>query len=168
MTPSDPNLRWAFNYYEHENLPLRDDAEYAAMASGNIMMDRLDPSRDHMILSFGPFQVKVGDTMKVQMAEVFGYGLAGMLKNAAYLQFLKSKNFRVPSPPPRPTLSATTDNHKIHLDLGPPPGGVNPETYTDQYRGRYDQSSLRGLQAVQEHERDRWTLDAPGRRRYPR
>ena len=45
MTPSSDNLRWGFNYYEHENLPLRDDAEYAAMASGNIMIDSYEMLR---------------------------------------------------------------------------------------------------------------------------
>ena len=135
MTPSDSTLKWAFNYYEHETMPIRDNAEYAEMSSGRIMPDRLDPSRAHIILSFGPFQLKLGDTLKVQMAEIFGNGINGMLKNAAYLQFLKSKNFRVPSPPPRPVFTAIPSSHQVQLDWHVKPGGVNPETYHDPYRG---------------------------------
>lgn len=135
MSPSDTTLRWSFTYWEHETMPLRDPAEYQVMSSGTIMPDRLDPARAHIILSFGPFQLKVGDTLKVQMAEVFGTGMSGMLKNAAYLQFLKSKSFRVPSPPPRPVFSVTTDSHQATLAWGPQVGGVDPETYTDPYRG---------------------------------
>jgi hypothetical protein len=135
MYPTDPALKWSFEYYEHETLPQRDVTEYQAMSSGIVMPDRTDPSRDHIILAFGPYQMKVGDTVKVQMAEVFGNGLPGMLKNIAYLQFLKSKNFRVPSPPPRATLTAQTSNHEIHLDWHPVAGADNPELYTDPYRG---------------------------------
>ena len=135
MSPSDTTLRWSWTYWEHETLPVRDVAEYKVMSSGVIMPDRLDPARAHEILAFGPLQLKVGDTLKVEMAEVLGYGLSGMLKNVQYLQFLKSKNFRVPSPPPRPVLRATTKSHEIYLNWQPQPGDVNPETYTDPYRG---------------------------------
>ncbi len=135
MSPSDTSLRWSFTYWEHETMPLRDPAEYQVMSSGTIMPDRLDPARAHIILSFGPFQLKPGDTLKVQMAEVFGTGMSGMLKNAAYLQFLKSKDFRVPSPPPRPVFAVTTDSHQATIDWTPQAGGTNPEVYTDPYRG---------------------------------
>lgn len=135
LTPDDSTLRWSFNYYEHEDLPIRDPAEYRAMSGGNIMPDRLERARAHIILGFGPFQLKVGDTLKVQMGEVFGYGLKGMLKNAAYLKSLKNKGFRVPSPPPRPTLHVKTANHEVQLDWKPLDVATNPELYTDPYRG---------------------------------
>jgi hypothetical protein len=135
MSPSDTTLRWSFTYWEHETLPLRDNAEYRVMSSGVVMPDRLDPARAHIIVSVGPFQLKVGDTLKVQMAEVFGIGMTGMLKNAAYLQFLKSKNFRVPSPPPRPNFVIKTDSHQTTIDWTVQPGWPNPETYVDPYRG---------------------------------
>ncbi|MBP1647550.1 MAG: hypothetical protein H6Q30_995 [Bacteroidetes bacterium] len=135
MTPSDTTLRWSWNYFEHETLPSRGQPVYRVMSSGNIMPDRLDPARAHEILAFGPHQLRVGDTLKVEMAEVFGNGIDGMLKNVEYLQFLKAKDFRVPSPPPRPVLRATAKSHEIHLDWQPQPGDVNPETYSDPYRG---------------------------------
>ena len=79
------------------------------MASGKIMPDRIERARAHIILAFGPFQVNVGDTIVVEMAEIFGSGLPGVVKNAEYLKFLKSKNFRVPSPPPKSDAACDDD-----------------------------------------------------------
>lgn len=135
MTPTDSTLRWTFQYYEHEDLPSRDPEEYQQMSLGTRMPDRIERARAHIILGFGPFQVKVGDTLKVQMAEIFGNGLPGLLKNAEYLKLLKKKNFRVPAPPPKPTMRITTSNHQVDIDWTPQPGGINPELYTDQNRG---------------------------------
>ncbi len=126
---------WSFNYYEHEELPGKDPECYQAMASGRIMPDRIERARAHIIFAFGPFQVNVGDTIVVEMAEVFGEALPGLIKNAEYLKLLKSKNFRVPSPPPSPNLRVTTANHEVTLDWTPQPGSVNPELYSDPNRG---------------------------------
>jgi len=134
MSPTDAPT-WSFNYYEHEELPTRDPDCYQAMASNRIMPDRIERARAHIILGFGPFQLKVGDTLKVEMAEIFGEGMPGLLKNAAYLQLLKSKNFRVPSPPPSPKLQITTASHEVTLEWSPQPGSVNPELYSDPNRG---------------------------------
>ena len=134
MTPNDAPT-YSFNYFEHEELPTKDPACYAVMASGKIMPDRIERARAHIIMAFGPFQVKVGDTLKVDMAEIFGVGITGMLKNAEYLTFLKSKNFRVPSPPPKPILRVSTTNHEVSLDWRPLSNATNPELYTDPNRG---------------------------------
>ena len=134
MEPTDA-ASWSFNYYEHEELPGKDPECYAAMAGGNIMPDRIERARAHIILGFGPFSLNVGDTLKVEMAEIFGMGLPKLIKNAEYLKFLKSKNFRVPAPPPKPLLRVATTNHEVSLDWTPRPGAVNPELYTDPNRG---------------------------------
>lgn len=135
LAPTDPSLRWTFKYYEHEELPTRDPDEYREMATGTRMPDRTETARAHIIFAFGPFDLNVGDTLRVEMAEVLGYGMQGMLKNASYLNFLKSKNFRVPSPPPRPIVNVTTRNREVHLDWHPTDPATNPELYTDAYRG---------------------------------
>ncbi|MBI3586584.1 MAG: hypothetical protein HY088_05600 [Ignavibacteriales bacterium] len=135
LNPTDGGLSWAFKYYEHEDLPNRDPAVYKGMASGTIMPDRLDPARAHIVLAFGPFQANVNDTIKVEMAEVFGYGMKGLLKNAEYLNFLKTKGFKVPSPPPKPVFRVTTGSHEVRIDWHPLDNKTNPELYEDPSRG---------------------------------
>ena len=163
IAPTTTVGSWSFNYYEHEELPGNDPECYGTMASGNIMPDRLERARAHIIYAFGPFQAKVGDTIVVEMAEIFGLGVPGALKNAEYLQFLKSKNFRVPSPPPKPVLRVATSNHEVSLDWTPLSGGVNPETYTDANRGDTVQIPLRRVSPVQEHQGDRRPMDTARR-----
>lgn len=134
IRPVDASLRWSFNYYEHETLPNKNVDEYNAMSGGNIMPDRLDqPSRVHLIFSFGPFQLKVGDTLKVEMAEVVGLGVNRVLQNADYIDFLKSKGFKVPSPPPKPRVTITSKSHGIALNWAATKQVV--ESYTDDSRG---------------------------------
>jgi hypothetical protein len=141
IRPTGPGLKWAFKYYEHETLPTRNQDEYAAMTGGwlgpPIMEDRLDqPARGHIILAFGPFQLSVGDTLTVEMAQVLGYGLKGLLKNAEYIDFLKTKGFRVPSPPPKPIVQVTPKSRGVHLSWYPPKDPTkNPERYRDPNRG---------------------------------
>lgn len=127
--------KWSFTYWEHEDLPTRDPDVYRVMSSGVIMPDRLEPSRGHIILSFGPFNLAVNETLKVEMAEVFGYGLTGLLKNARYLNFLKEKDFKTPMPPPKPILRVVPRNRELHFDWRPLDPSTNPELYTDPYRG---------------------------------
>jgi hypothetical protein len=133
MSPTDAPS-WSFNYYEHEELPTKDPECYIEMASGRIMPDRIERARAHIIQAFGPFQANVGDTIKVEMAEIFGAGMPGVKKNAEYLTLLKKKNFRVPSPPPQPVLRVATTNHEVNLNWTPQPGAVNPELYHDPNR----------------------------------
>ena len=135
LAPVEGVEKWSFKYYEHEELPSRDPACYREMASGTIMPDRIERARAHIIFALGPFNLDVGDTLVVEMGEVFGFGLKDALANADYLNFLKSKNFRVPAPPPKPLLRVATTSHEVTLDWTPQPGGVNPETYTDANRG---------------------------------
>jgi hypothetical protein len=135
MSPTDNVQKWTFKYYEHEELPSTDPDCYKEMSSGTIMPDRIERARAHIIYAFGPFDLNVGDTLKVEMAEIFGSGIAGALKNAEYLTFLKSKDFHVPSPPPRPVMRVATSNHQVYLDWKPLAGAVNPELYTDPNRG---------------------------------
>jgi len=135
LKPTGPDLVWTFTYHEHEDLPRRDVPVYKEMASGTIMPNKLDPSRDHIIFAFGPFQLNVNDTIKVEMAEVFGFGMKGLLKNTDYLNFLQSKGFRVPSAPPKPILRVTTGNHEVRLDWHPLEDRTNPELYEDPSRG---------------------------------
>jgi hypothetical protein len=134
ISPNTANLRWSFRYYEHETMPTFDTAEYRSMSSGIIDEDRLDqPARAHIILGFGPFQLNVGDTLKVEMAELLGYGLKGMLNNAQYIDFLKTKGFRVPSPPPKPVVAVVSKSHGVTLNWEQ--SKLKTETFMDPNRG---------------------------------
>lgn len=134
LKPVDPSLRWSMRYYEHETLPILDPSEYKSMSSGIIDEDRLDqPARAHIILGFGPFQLKVGDTVKVEMAELFGIKLKGLMKNSNYVDFLKTKGFQVPAPPPKPIVTVTEKSHGIILNWADSKQIV--ESYVDPNRG---------------------------------
>ncbi len=134
LKPVDPSLRWSMTYWEHETLPITNAREYKTMSSGIIFEDRLDqPARGHIILGFGPFQLKVGDTLKVAMAELFGYGLRGLMKNSDYVNFLQTKGFRVPAPPPTPAVTVTLKSKGVTLDWSKSKQRV--ETYVDPNRG---------------------------------
>lgn len=171
LSPKDTtnSLKFTFKYYEHENLPHRDQEWYRNMSQGLIMENRLDPARAHIMLAFGPFpQLNVGDTLYVEMAEVLGYGMQGLLKNAEYLTFLKSKNFRVPSPPPIPVLKVATASHQVHLSWYPPSPTKNPELYQDPYRGDNEPKPFEGYRLYKSTQtiNGPWTLlaeyDIPG------
>ncbi len=135
IEPKDEDMIWTWKYYEHENLVNRDVDLYAEMSQNLIMQDRVDPARGHIMLAFGYIpRLAVGDTLHLIMAEVLGFGMDGLLANAEYIDFLASKNFRVPSPPPVPTFSYSIDNKMVRLSWPPTPDN-NPEMYQDPYRG---------------------------------
>lgn len=144
IEPKDSDMIWTWKYYEHENLVNRDVDLYAEMSKDLIMYNRLDPARGHIMLAFGYIpEVVAGDTVKVTMAEVLGFGMEGLMKNAEYLDFLADKNFRVPSPPPVPPLSYHIDNKQVVLTWSPTEQ-VNPETYQDPYRGDNESQPFEG------------------------
>ncbi|HFE64682.1 hypothetical protein B1H10_01260 [candidate division KSB1 bacterium 4484_188] len=148
LEPADTSMVYTFKWYDHENLAGfdRDPLRYrVAMSSGEIMQNRPDPERAHISVCFGPFEyVAVGDTLHFEIAEVFGYGRDAMFENADYLDFLKSKEYRVPSPPPRPPLHITILNQGARISWKPRSGDVNPESYQDPYRGDGDPQPFEG------------------------
>ncbi len=144
---SENTLNWGYYHYTHADLDniSRDKARYEKISNGEIMEDLLEPQRSHLTITFGPFEeVKVGDTLHFEIALVFGQGLDGMMENAEYLEFLSSRDFRVPSPPPKPQLSIQKESHKIHLSWYPDNNGKNPEDYKDPYRGDGEEKPFEG------------------------
>jgi len=133
--PHDSTMIWTWKYYEHENLVNRDVDVYAEMAKNIIMYNRVDPARGHIMLAFGYIpRLAVGDTLRVTMAEVLGFGMEGLLNNAEYIDFLATKDFRVPSAPPVPNFTYQIDNKQVTLNWQPTERN-NPEIYRDPYRG---------------------------------
>ncbi len=134
--PAD-SLRWTFNWYPGQGMgapPSRDGLRYAQMAAGIIMQNQAQPIGSQFIIAVGPFDIALGDTLKLNIGEILGEGLKGVLSNAERLDWLIENDFHVPSPPPRPPLRFETKNHAVTLRWDAREGEVNPETYQDPYR----------------------------------
>lgn len=134
--PED-SIRWTFNWYEGQGgsaPPARDPERYEQMSEEVIMQNQLEAVGSQFIVSFGPFDLKVGDTLNFAVGEILGEGINGLLENASRLDWLRQNDFRVPSPPPQPPLRVSIENHAVTLKWNALPGQVNPETYTDPHR----------------------------------
>lgn len=135
--PSAP-LQTTFIWYNgrQTGLPGQDNLRYAQMSDGRIMLPQSSSGDGtKSMISVGPYQINVGDTLEFIVALILGEGAAGVLDNADRVDSLKTKGFRTPSPPPSPPLRITRRSHTVSLDWEPLPGEVNPETYEDPFRG---------------------------------
>jgi hypothetical protein len=133
----EASLRWTFNWYPGQGLgspPASDGERYRQMASGIIMENQFEPMGSQFMISFGPFDVAVGDTLEFSAGLIFGQGEKGLLENEEMLEWLFNQDYRVPAPPPVPPLKVETRNGEITLNWLPREGEVNPETYKDPYR----------------------------------
>ncbi len=135
----DPDsIRWTFNWYEGgsgSTPPPRDGDRYLQMAEGVIMQNQLEPVGSQFMISFGPFDLNVGDTINFTVGEILGEGINGLLENADRLDWLRQNDFHVPSPPPMPPVRADIRDHEVLFRWNALPGQLNPETYFDPYRG---------------------------------
>ncbi len=131
------SLKWTFNWYEGGSgsaPPSRDGDRYLQMSDGVIMRDQKEPVGSQFIVSFGPIDMTVGDTLTFAVGEILGEGLKGLLKNSDRLSWLYNNNFRVPSPPPKPPLRVETRGHQVRLSWTPRAGDADPEHFVDPYR----------------------------------
>lgn len=160
--PED-SVRWTFNWYPGGGLgapPSLDGARYGQMAEGIIMEDQEGGVGSQFIVSFGPFDLAVGDTLHFRIGEVLGKGLEGMMANVERLDWLVGQDFKVPSPPPSPPLRVEARNHEVTLGWAPLPGDVNPETYQDPYRADGATQPFEGYRVYKSTQTSRgpWTL----------
>ncbi len=144
------SLTWAMIWGESTHppgiTPSRDADKYVQLMQSRTIMDNQDAENghgSHFVISFGKFQLEQYDTLHFYTAEVLGEGLEGLLNNASSLEYLKERNFKVPSPPPVPPLVVATDNHKIKLSWYPTEE-VNPEKYFDPNRADGDSLPFEG------------------------
>ncbi len=141
-------INWTFIWNGSPNppglTPAKDSDKYSELMKSRLIMDNQQTATgSHFVLSFGSFNLSVGDTLHFFTAEVMGNGIEGTLSNAKSLELLKEKNFQVPGPPPRPPLIVTTDNHKVTLSWYPT-DKVNPEEYYDPNRADGDNKPFAG------------------------
>ena len=84
---------------------------------------------------FGPLDsLVVGDTLKMTWGEVLGEGFDGVYQNLQVMEWMYENEFQSPSPPPRPTVTYSVDNHSVTLDWSITADAVNPETWVDPIR----------------------------------
>jgi len=124
--------------------PATDRAKYDELMRPRLIMENQQTATgSHFVVSFGRFDIAVGDTLHFFTAEVMGEGLEGTLANSSSLELLKAKDFKVPAPPPDPPLSVKTDNHAANLSWYPN-NEVNPEEYEDPNRADGDSRPFAG------------------------
>lgn len=117
--------------------PKPDDiGKYIEMSSGEIMENQVstgDGTKSE--LAFGPYNIKVGDTLKLTVAFVFDDEKEGLIDKGKFAEALLARNFKVPSPPPVPAIAVLPGNKEIVLNWEPKPGKTNPEEFQDPDRG---------------------------------
>ncbi|HNT67340.1 MAG TPA: hypothetical protein PKN04_16260 [bacterium] len=170
--PAD-SLRWTFNWYSGQGMgapPSRDGERYLEMAAGIVMQNQLESVGSQFIISFGPFDLQVGDTLRFSVAELLGEGLEGVLHSETIVSWLKERNYQVPAPPPMPPLKVTADAQSVLLNWKAESGEVDPETYEDEARADQELVPFEGYRVYKstESENGPWTLlaefDLPGNR----
>ncbi len=165
LSPADTanELSWSYHNYTHTDLYNigRDRKRYEKISEGLTMENLIEPQRSHWTLSVGPFeQLRVGDTLHFELALVFGEGEQEMLENAEYLEFLSTRNFRVPSPPPKPELVVKPSSQQVRLSWYPSDDATNPENYRDPYRGDGEETPFEGYRLYKstKSKNGPWTL----------
>jgi hypothetical protein len=132
-------ITWSFNNTIMANHI--DEQWYDILSSGIIDPPSTDGDAKgvHGFLTYacGPFDVNVGDTLHIRVANVAGVGKEGVLANLNRLEKLIERDFAVPASPP-PPLRVEAGNHKAILSWEARPGDSDPENWTDSYRDDYD------------------------------
>jgi len=161
--PSDvsaDDLRWTFNWYPGQGLgapPSRDPERYLEMAANEIMQNQQQPIGSQYMISFGPFDLSVGDTLSFRVGQVLGMGLEGMMANVERIDWLVSRDFKVPSPPPSPPLRISAQSGQVTLSWQPQAGDVNPEEYVDPNRADNVEQPFEGYRVYKSTQ----SLDGP-------
>ena len=142
------SINWTFDYNESQGppgvTPAYDNEKYRdLMANGQRKEDQASPTGSHFVLSFGPYDLNYKDpndatdadtdTLIFRVGLVMGEGLEGLVKNAERLQQVESNDFKMPFPPPMPTLDVVTSNHAVTFKWDRDKEIV--EEYPDPYRG---------------------------------
>ncbi|NOZ04259.1 MAG: T9SS type A sorting domain-containing protein [FCB group bacterium] len=82
------SISWTFKYGDNRYgppgiVPRYDSEKYRElMAKGEIMENQADYEGTHFVLSFGPYNLNVGDTLSFKVAVVLGEGLDDLISNA--------------------------------------------------------------------------------------
>lgn len=142
------DLFWTFNWYDHHhNTPMIDGPAYdQQMVRHAIMQNQVVGGQSIFAVSFGPFDLAVGDTIHFFAVEIIGEGddpdpdralkkqRDDIQKIAKTMDRVIAKGFKLPKAPPAPPLRVEIKSHRGELDWTTGPGDQNPEDYTDLNR----------------------------------
>ncbi len=128
-----------------------DEIRYDYMTSGVVHDPVQSEKYGHCLYDIGPFQLHMGDTVHFTLGEILGVGTSGVYDNLNRFLKLKSQQYLTPAPPPKPPLRYQVANHQVTLSWAPQPSDVNPETYTDPYRGDGDTQPFEGYRVYKSY-----------------
>jgi len=153
----DDSVQWtwldgAIEQWNVQEPPNNDDLRYEHMKAGLFHDPIQDRGYGHFLYACGPFQLPMGDTLHFTLGQILGEGRDGMYTNLDRLFLLRDQDYHMPAPPPMPPIQFDVANHQVTLHWNPQPGDVNPETYTDEYRGDGEPEPFEGYRVYKSYE----------------
>lgn len=141
--------------------PDEDRDKYFNMARGEIMMPQIGTGDGtKSMVAFGPYPtVNAGDTLVFSMAILCGLDEQEIVGKGDYIDLVKDRGYKIPSPPPAPEPYLTTDNKEVTIRWEPRPGVTNPEEFEDPYRSDGILKPFEGYRIYKRNDpQQEWTL----------
>ncbi|MBN2354588.1 hypothetical protein JXO59_00660 [candidate division KSB1 bacterium] len=136
-------LNYTFTWGSEALTRDKDDDRYDAISQNYIMENQEEYYGGSAYFSAGPFDAELGDTLKLQLAEILSPNLQGLVQRASVIDEVIKKDFKFPSGVPSPQLKTEIRSKEVHLSWYPT-AEVNPETFTDPYRADGTQYPFEG------------------------
>lgn len=126
-------LEWTFTWGS-EALHRDFDADrYDAMSQNYIMENQDGYYGSNAYISVGPFDADLGDTLKIQLAEILSTDLNSLVQKAEVIDQVIKNDFKFPSGVPSPPLQVTIRSKEVNLNWQHAAEN-NPETFKDPNR----------------------------------
>lgn len=129
-------LTWTYIWGDRTPVvpPERDPQRYEQMASGDVRQNQEVPNQVHYIMAFGPYDLPKGDTLHFKFALILGEDEEAILEGDELVDWIVSRDFQVPKPPPVPPARVTPESHEVTIRWDSRPGDADPEAYEDPNR----------------------------------
>jgi hypothetical protein len=126
-------LEWTFSWGDAALTKDLDIERYHAMSQNYIMENQESFYGSTAYLSTGPFDGNLGDTLKIQVAQILSVDLNSLLLRAGVIEQVIKKDFKFPSGVPSPPLEVEIQSKQVNLTWQPT-AEKNPEIFTDLNR----------------------------------
>ncbi len=126
-------LEWTFTWGDEALSKDLDIDRYNAMSQAYIMENQESYYGSTAYLSTGPFDANLGDTLKIQLAEILSVDLNSLILRSDVIEQVIKKDFKFPSGVPSPPLQVEIQSKKVRLTWHPTAEN-NPETFKDPNR----------------------------------